>query len=351
MINPDAPNFNPGGVKDRVDTRDFQFSEIGFGTAPFDWSVGYDVEKDINAILTIKDQNGSFSCGGQSWGQYAAALEAYVTKTFEERSAKFFYAQTYQNGGGSSGRDNATIYINQGAARESVLTSYENGKPPSEAFITRGQDITQAARDDAKYDKALSYAQVGNDIDTVAQAIRDNRGAVIGFTAQNNGTWLSAFPKPPKDSHGLWNHWVYAGRAKMINGKKHIGFANSWGVTAGDKGWQWLSEDYFKTKVAGVDVIWSVWTHIYNSANPPLPTFHHNFAIDMQFGATGDEVVALQTALQIDGEFPKSVPTSGFFGTVTQNAVKAFQIKYKISPVQGNVGPLTRKQLNVLFNT
>lgn len=345
MSNPSVKGFNPGGIKDRVDNRDFQFSEVGFGTPPFDWNKGYDVEKELTIVLPVKDQGNSFSCGGQAWATYAGALEAFFSKTLEERSAKFFYAQTYQQGGGSNGRDNANVFINSGAARETVLTSYENGNPPSEAFITRGQDITDTSRNDATSDRGFSYAQTGTSMDTIAQALRDNHGVVLGIDGQNNGTWVSAFPKAP--THTEWRHWVYAGKAKIIDDKKYVGVLNSWGKTIGEQGWQWIAEDFFNK-----GHVWSGWTHVL--ANPPPSGFHHNFVTDLHFNESGGDTAALQTALQIDGEFAKNVNTTGFYGDVTRRAVLDFRTKYRIDsisdPLGKSVGPLTRQKLNFLFS-
>jgi hypothetical protein len=354
------PSFSPGGVKDRVDSRDFEYKEVGQATTPFDWNKGYDVELELSSVLNkpnfklpVKNQNGSFSCGGQAWSTYSGVLEAIATGSFEERSAKFFYAQTYQQGGGSTGRDNAEIYKKQGAAREAVLTSYQNGNPPSESFITRGQDITLSTRNDALSNKALSYAQVGTVIDEAARVMRDNHGSVIGITGQNNGTWASAFPTSPTSNQGLWNHWIYAGKAKKINGIKHIGILNSWGDTVGEQGWQWISEAYFTKKINGISMIWSNWSHVI--ALVPPPVFKHNFLIDMKYGQTSDEVKALQTVLKMDGTFSATVNPTGYYGQITAQAVLAFQLKYQIIKIPSEsdngkvVGPKTRQVLNSLF--
>lgn len=265
-----------GGIKDKFDSRDRKF--LAMASSPFSWESGFDIETELSKILNIssfklpvKDQGSSFSCGGMAWSTYSSILEAVATGTFEERSAKYIYAQTFVPGGGSYGRDNSKVCKKQGVARESFLTSYENGQPPKEPFITRSQDITIDARNDAKNSKSLTYAILENpNIDMVAQAIRDNKGVVLGVTGENNGTWLSEFPQPPKGT-ATWNHWIYAGKAKLINGQKHIGILNSWGKSAGNQGWQWISEKYFLTKINGSQAIYNSWTMIFDEA-PAHPT-------------------------------------------------------------------------------
>lgn len=343
----DPIQFGKGAHKDLFDKRDYQWSEIGFGLAPYDWSKNYDIETLLGVKLPIKNQNGSYSCGGQAWATYASVLEAMDDKTFEERSAKYIYAQTFAPGGGTFGKDNCDLFVKQGVARETLCTSYNNGQAPDETFITKISDITTEARIDAQRDRAFSYANVGNSIDTVAQALEVNKGLIIGVWGENNGTWLSSFPKAPVNKE--WAHWVYAGKIRTYNGIKQIGILNSWGDTVGEKGWQWLGEDYFPVG------IFQVWTQVFNS-NPVSETFKHNFTKTMSFNSSGDEVKFLQTALQIDGIFPKSIVPTGFYGSITCKAVLDFQLKYKIAAANylirlggKNAGPLTITQLNKLF--
>ena len=87
----------------------------------------------------------------------------------------------------------------------------------------------------------------------------------------------------------------------------------------------------------------------------PNPAFTYNFTKILRIGNQGADVVALQHALTIDGEFtyPK---WTGYFGPITQTAVMAFQRKYQVASeceivaANGQVGPKTLAKLNSIFN-
>lgn len=107
----------------------------------------------------------------------------------------------------------------------------------------------------------------------------------------------------------------------------------------------------------------------YGGCQDPLPFFNgeyahevptvfkHNFIQQLDFGATGYEVNALQNALKLDGEFPSAEPTTNYFGSVTLTALQQFQTKHGIAssgtPTTtgfGRVGPKTMAVLNQLYN-
>lgn len=346
----EGKHYGTGAIPSAADERDYQWHEVAHGSAPFDWTVGYDIETKMPQVTPTKDQGQSGSCGGQAWAYYDAAIEALSTKTFEERSARFVYSQTFVPGGGSDGRTNCDLVKNKGDAREFVFTSYQNGVPPTESFMETHSDITSVVLTDAAKGMALSYAMVPNSVDGVAQAIRDSGGVVIGIRGSNNGTWLSPNPQKPESNlpaNEYWYHWLYAGKARINNGVKQIGVHNSWGLDVGEKGWQWIDADYFD----GVN-IWEVWSMVFNP-NGVLPIFHHQFKTDLEFGMTSTEVQALQTALQTDGDFPASVKPTTYYGTITRTAVEKFQVKYGIAKAgdagYGRCGPLTRSKLNAIF--
>jgi hypothetical protein len=346
MTNETLEKFYPGAIKDKPDSRDWQWGrEVGDASVPFDWNKGFDIEAELKAVLSdpnfrikAKDQNGSGSCGGQAWSYYAAVLSAYFRKQYEEKSAKFIYSQTFVPGSGSAGRDNCEIGIKQGWASEALVPSYDNGNPPSEAFMERPQDITQAARDEARGDMALGYANVAVNIDLIAQAASACHGLVIGLDGTNNGTWRTAFPLPPKTGEQPWSHWLYVGKAKLINGVKYIAFINSWNETTGELGWQWISESYVSNVIAIYGPsIWSVWTHVYNSHPSILPLF----PITLVYGQKNSSVEKLQSILGIQAD--------GIFGKQTLASVRAFQTAHGLVS-DGIVGPNTQSALLAFSN-
>ncbi|MFY9461691.1 MAG: peptidoglycan-binding domain-containing protein [Candidatus Sungiibacteriota bacterium] len=75
-----------------------------------------------------------------------------------------------------------------------------------------------------------------------------------------------------------------------------------------------------------------------------------SFDRDLFLGMKGTEVSALQQFLKAQGPaiYPEGLVT-GYFGALTQGAVKKFQAAHKITPVAGYFGPKTRKAANDLL--
>lgn len=341
-----------GAIPRRPDPRDYPFAapEIAQAGAPFQWQVGNGPDPALMALMTIKNQGNSGSCGGQAFSYYGQRLQSVYGKESMERSAKYLYSQVYVPGGGSDDRALANIAKQQGFGLEKDCPSYPSyGGSPAEQFMERPQDITPAARIGAGSDKiALAYAFPTIDIESIAQATVACSGIILGIYGANNGTWLGIEPKPTTPQTHGWAHWLYGAQPQIYNGKKGVWVCESWGTSVGLNGWQFISEDHIAS-----GALWGAIVLIYNPTPQKPP--QHVFNADIKLGDDGAEVLALQQYLAYDGEF--SVTPNGHYGAITSQAVLNFQLKYALASTAtleelgGHiVGPATRAKLNSLIS-
>ena len=244
--------FGTGALKDPSDSRDHRYEPIAAAGAPIDWKKGFDIEKKLNIKIPIKNQNGSGSCVGQGWAYYVAVINAAEVGFYDEASAKSIYSliQLGLSGGGAYIRDGAKLIVNWGALKESVLSSYDNGKPPTEKFMKEKIWKTPEMDKLAEVLKSKEYKTflAAQNMEMFAQAIRDNHGVVGGVNGSNNGTWNSFEPKPPT-KRAEWGHCIYFGKYGTDSKGKYIATPNSWGTRGKNRaypdGWQRLRQDWF----------------------------------------------------------------------------------------------------------
>jgi peptidoglycan hydrolase-like protein with peptidoglycan-binding domain len=90
-----------------------------------------------------------------------------------------------------------------------------------------------------------------------------------------------------------------------------------------------------------------VFTVTFLVAVVTLPIYAHaaTFTVQLELGDSGSDVSALQTFLASDSSvYPEGI-VSGYFGALTQAAVKRYQSKVGL-PAVGRVGPMTIAALN-----
>lgn len=230
---------------------------------PFDWQKGYDVRDELKKKLgssfkmPINNQYQTLSCVGQAWAKYAGVLKVMKdpNPNWVEFSPRDLYSHIYLPQGGAYIIEGGLFIRNKGILPNEQLPPYWSGKPnmalTEEVMRDRGLEGGKESGDNAHPDiykslrqlvKGGSVEQVGYDIDSIAIAIRDNYGCVIGVYGENNGTWLTKFPKVGAIQ---WGHALYGVGAIYINGKKYIIAPNSWGDKIGEGGYQLLGEEWF----------------------------------------------------------------------------------------------------------
>ncbi len=209
-----------GAVPDKGDYRDFEYIP-SMGAGPVDWETGYDVEKDINIKIPIKDQNGSSSCVSQAWSYYVAVLDAVENKVYTEVSAKAIFSQIFLSYGAYI-RDGAKLIVNWGSLPENLVSSYDNGKPPRDPFIKDNKWKNSEMDKKANILKAKEYRMLLGkySMDDFARAIKNNKGVVTGLFVGNNKSWRTLDPTPSVRTLG---HCFTAGNKVLTNyGHKNI---------------------------------------------------------------------------------------------------------------------------------
>ena len=332
---------------DPKDTRDHRSEEIMAAFPPPVW-----VEKKPEDFATypIHEQDGSGSCVAQTLSKELEVDEFQENGVYRMLSPRSIYAFGFQPNGGMVVRDATRIAQERGVTLEFLLPSM--GK--NEAAMRDIADYKTDAKQVAKVYKPDNIVFCDSDIETIASVLQFyqqnniKKTLGVGLPGWNNGTWLSAFPKPIQQSD-TWYHLVTVTDFGLITGEKFLSIDNSWGTTVGLFGKQFLGVDYSP-------LLYSAHYTLnlkddWREQSQTVPKPHFQWDRDLGIGISGVDVLILQKALQYLGMFPIDTiinPTGNFQG-ITRTAVQLFQQAYGILPVTGYVGPLTRSRLNQIF--
>lgn len=199
-------------------------------------------EYSIDFKGQIKNQGQSSSCVAQALSYYAEVLNWKETGTWTSLSARYLYSKIYQPQGGAYINDGLSILQNEGIALDSDVLSTENGLPPSENYMRKGDDITPAENDTAKQFLIKKYLTWdNNNVEWYKQAIMQGSGCVA-ISWGNNSVWsLADIILPSYRSQMVWQHCIYfMGWSEKKQAFKILNSWNGWG----DNGEGWLPYSY-----------------------------------------------------------------------------------------------------------
>lgn len=196
--------YGKGALRQPEDERDFSAEPILSAAAPVNWSVPFKLPDPGN-----EDQGSSQSCVAHAFSYYHVQIHA------ADYSRRDLYSRIVQPGGGAFLRDGAKAICTQGQATRDEVP---DPTPEMENNMTGGAGTLAQEASHAE----LNYFSVGQSIDSIAQTIRDFKGAVFGVNGTNEGWADMANPRPPKPGEVLWGHALYAFGFHLHNGKKCI---------------------------------------------------------------------------------------------------------------------------------
>ena len=324
--------------------KDFRFEELVTAPPLIDWT---EKPKEKWRSYPVRNQNGAGSCVS-----YSKALELGILNELEEEefvllSARDVYTRrSNQGSAGMWGQDANQICIKDGATLETLMPSDNK----NETEINKTDDRKPHKEVVGKIFRAKNWIALPFEMNSIASILKTGKGVNLFFKF-NYSEWNR--PVPVLSNQVLdCHHSVVAIDYTWYNGKRALIIQDSWGLKNTYEGRRVISEDWLNPVFRRIN-----WASYFEDLcnwdllkKEDLTKPKWRFEKDLWFGLKNNDVIMLQDALKWLDLFPKTQISTGFFGGITRDSVKKFQIKYGIEPVEGYVGKITRARLNEIFS-
>lgn len=280
---------------------------------------------------TTRNQDGSGSCVAQG---FAKGMETIGKDVYS--ATPIFSRRQNRPSTGMHLYDASSIAKKLGTTLESLCVSQNLNDSQMDA-------ITLPATP-----KLIGGYVYGNNKDfyAIAEMVEKYKHCIVTFES-NYQEWTS-IPQysgtPVK-----WGHCVCVVDYVKYQGKEYLVIEDSWGHGATDfDDRRLISKDFVEKRCTGAVSVLPA---------QEIPVTKYTFTQRLTQGMKNDDVVHLQNALKKLGFMPSGVPSTGYFGPATFQAVCKFQLAYKdeiltpggFSQPTGNFGPLTMAKLNSLI--
>lgn len=339
-----ASDLRPQEEKDR----DYKFEELVAQANNPDWDNGYELGN-----YPIHNQGNSGACVAFTTAKMGGIM---LSKLNNNRYINLSPAHVYKRrinapGGGMIGVDAGDI-AKKGITLEDLVPSEKKSDREIDAIVI-----------DPYKEKVGEVFKLGNyiqppikDIDTIASIIETTGKPVMSWFYFTHSEWKRTEPKIQDKTLLVYEtrtsrHSVTVVGFIKKNGVKYLIIEDSWGIESGDKGRRYISEEFFKQRNFFNMYFMNFQFEKGEVSNKPKYNFTQTLKYDPKKPIIYNQpdVVALQDCLRWYGTFPANSKSTGYYGTVTQKAVRDFQAKEGIG-IDGIVGPITRSKLNAIFN-
>jgi len=183
------------------------------------------------------------------------------------------------------------------------------------------------------------------DFDRVASTIQTTGKGIMCWFYFTSREWSKLYPQVIDNLFnpyvsGASRHSVTAVDFGLIDGKQYLKIEDS--AHFGGLSVRYVSREFFNARNF---LIKYPMNFNYEEPQPVTPVF--KFLIDMKLGDKNNDVKELQTLLRKLGFFPSNVEISGYYGNISKDSVRKFQLAHNLN-ADGTCGPLTRQSLNSL---
>jgi hypothetical protein len=278
-------------------------------------------EKKEWKSFTPRNQKSTSSCVPQSISKILEVNEKKETGKTIVFSASKPYADRTNEGEGSY------LYEMLKYAVEGKYTTEDNIQSQN---LNSDNEMSEKARNWSERDTKIglkysgkSYLLIDLNMDTIAYWVSQGYGVSALFYF-NSKEWSPKYPvikdKSLTRDRALC-HAVSVVDFGLISKKKFLKIEDS--AHFGGRVERWISEDFFK-RCFGAGFI-------FDKPNEEPISIPHEFTKIMTFGQTSTEIKFLQERLKVEGYFPLNIPSSGFFGEITRQAVEKYQRDNKVA--------------------
>lgn len=327
---------------DEEKSKDYHIDELVANINPVDWE---EKKYDDWRRYPIFDQDGSGSCVAQTVAKMLGVMYEEKNNSYVHFSATHVYQRRKNKPDGGMVGVDALQIGSQGVTLEELVPSQKMSDSQMDEI-----EIPEYKKRVGEVFKAGNYVQLPiGDIETIASVIQTTGKPVMVWYYFNHNEWT--------DNPEIKNEELVASKASrhsvtavdytLVDGEKCLIIDDSWGTKYGDKGQRIITEKFHKKR----NFFAAYFTNFIFDEKEVTPDNgpKYTFTKSMRIGTTDTEVVALQDCLKYIGHYPANSSSTGYFGPVTEKAVKSFQLKYSLTS-DGIVGPQTIKKLNEIFS-
>jgi len=300
--------------------------------------------------LFVENQAKQPACGSHAGYELAAILKTLERGSVQHGSPEYLWKKIKEIDGLpiEAGTDMGSIFkaLNKFGICESYLLPNNAAGETLEVYASKA-DLTEDMELNAAHNRIGVYAFTWSPtLDQIKAAIYAHKAVIV--LARIGAEWWSPswtekdlMPLKPTQPI-VSGHFVTA----FAYDEQYIYFYNHWTNQWGRLGLGYFGQEYMSRVVM-------IGTAVNLAGN-------FQFTRSMTIGATGTDVGILQIILKkYEKVFPETQKATSYFGPVTKEAVKKFQLKYadeilvpagipKDQPT-GNVGPFTLKKLNAII--
>lgn len=357
-----------GAFKSPPDYRDLPASAV-LGTTPLPDKYMLDIE-----TLPRWNQKLIGSCTGHAGGKLKQYLDFKELNMIAALSPRFLYAMAKcEDGFGPEGtypRLIAKTLKNYGCATEKTVPNNCDLTHEEYVYKRKRENIPKEAFDEAREFKIEGYAfPSAKDAEELKRSIKEKGGAMLLMRIGKewwSPTYYAADLTPLKPpANVVSGHEIFLCGYEQVGNRTKFFILNSWGEQWADSGtaWFWFDEQksFIEEAITFTDIPNEVAKQL--SVLPTKESFRHSFNLPLKRGEQNKEVIALQTALMIEGLFSSDLYGEllrdgelGFYGASTAGALLAFQLKYKVAPVNEllmlkgeTFGPKTRAKMTQIY--